>query len=200
MDQLTDDPGPVEDGTTGGENHHGGTVDRHTLLIAGPRGRAIVAIAVIVLSFWIVVPNIPGSTVRDRLDGWWKPASQVGLTQDWAVFSPNPRSQSIDVRARVELADGSIRFWDVPEFDPAIGAYRAYRWHKWQERLRLDNREAFWLPTAEWIAEEFDRDGVTATRITLIRRWIDHAPLTSSGDTIDAGWNEFEFYVWERDR
>lgn len=178
----------------------GADVDRHTLLIADPRGRAIAALAVVVMSFWIVVPNIPGSMVRDRLDAFWTPATHIGLTQDWAVFSPNPRSQSIDVRARVEFDDGSIRFWDVPEYDLGFGAYRAYRWHKWQERVRLDDREDFWLPTAAWIAGEFARDGVLPMRVTLIRRWIDHEPLTDIGDTIDNGWNEFEFYVWERDR
>lgn len=187
--------GDVDVGNVGASD-----VDVHTALLSDRRGRAIVAIVVAVLSFWILIPNIPGSMVRDRVAAWWKPATQIGLTQDWAVFSPNPRNQSIDVRARVEFDDGSLRFWDVPEYDPGFGAYRTYRWHKWQERVRLDNREAFWLPTAEWIANDFARDGVLPLRITLIRRWIDHEPLTDIGMTVDNGWNEFEFYVWERDQ
>lgn len=162
-------------------------------------GRLGVALVVAVMSFWIVAPNMPSSAVRDELAPLWKPATEAGLVQDWAVFSPNPRSQSIDVRARLEFDDGSIDFWDVPEFDPVIGAFRQYRWHKWQERLRLDSREKHWQPTAEWIADQNLRDGVGPVRVTLIRRWIDHEPLTSSGQTVDVGWNEFEFYSWERD-
>ena len=162
-------------------------------------GRLGVALVVAVMSFWIVAPNMPSSAVRDELAPLWKPATEAGLVQDWAVFSPNPRSQSIDVRARLEFDDGSIDFWDVPEFDPVIGAFRQYRWHKWQERLRLDSREKYWQPTAEWIADQNLRDGVRPVRVTLIRRWIDHEPLTSSGQTVDVGWNEFEFYSWERD-
>ena len=78
------------------------------------------------------------------MEGWWGPAEDIGLVQDWAVFSPNPRNESIDVRARIEYVDGTIEFWDVPEYDPGFGAYRQYRWHKLQERIRLDNREFYW--------------------------------------------------------
>jgi len=157
-----------------------------------------VGLVVAVVAFWIVAPNMPSSFVRDELEHLWEPAEVTGLVQDWSVFSPNPRSQTVDVRARIEFDDGSIDFWDVPEYDPFIGAFRQYRWHKWQERVRLDNRENRWQPSAEWIADQHLRDGIRPTRITLIRRWIDHQPLTSDGSTVDSGWNEFEFYVWER--
>ena len=162
-------------------------------------GRAGDALLASVTALWIVAPNMPGSPIRDELSTLWRPAETIGLVQDWSVFSPNPRSQSIDVRARLEFDDGSIEVWDVPEFDPVIGAFREYRWHKWQERVRLDDQEASWRPTAEWIAGRRTRDGVQPVRITLIRRWIDHLPLTSSGAIDDGGWNEFEFFVWERD-
>ena len=168
--------------------------------VVGERfGRLRVGVVVTVIAFWILAPNMPSSPVRDELAPLWKPAEVTGLVQDWAVFSPNPRDQSVDVRARLEFEDGSIDFWDVPEFDPGFGAFRQYRWHKWQERVRLDNREAYWQPTAEWIADQHFRDGVGPARVTLIRRWIDHEPLTSSGQTVNIGWNEFEFYVWERE-
>jgi hypothetical protein len=168
--------------------------------VVGERfGRTRIGVVVAVIAFWIVAPNMPSSAVRDELAPLWKPAQVTGLVQDWAVFSPNPRSQSVDVRARLTFDDGTISFWDVPEFDPGVGAFRQYRWHKWQERVRLDNREPFWQPTAEWIADQHLRDGVRPVRITLIRRWIDHEPLTSNGPAVDRGWNEFEFYVWERE-
>ncbi len=173
-------------------------LDQHSALLTHPIGRALVAAVVAVVAFSIVAPNMPSSTVRNRFDALWSPARHVGLVQDWGVFSPNPRSQSIDVRARIQLADGSIEFWDLPDLDPVIGAYRSYRWHKWQERVRLDNRQELWEPTALWLAREYTRDGVEPASITLIRRWIDHQPLTSDGRVLDGGWNEFEFYTWVR--
>lgn len=162
-------------------------------------GRVRVGVVVAVVALWIVAPNIPSSAVRDELSPLWEPAVVTGLEQDWAVFSPNPRNQSVDVRARIEFDDGTTEFWDVPEFGPGIGALRQYRWNKWQERIRLDDSEVDWQPTAEWIADQHLRNSVRPPQITLIRRWIDHEPLTADGPAVDLGWNEFEFYVWARD-
>lgn len=187
----------VPGGLDAGNLESGG--DWQTRILQRRSGRICVSVAVAAMSFWIVAPNMPTSAVRDRIDTLWTPAVKAGLVQDWAVFSPNPRSQSVDVRARLEFDDGTIDFWDVPEFDPGIGALRQYRWNKWQERVRLDDHEAYWRPTAAWIAEQGGRDGADPIRVTLIRRWIDHEPLTADGPSVNLGWNEFEFFVWERD-
>ena len=175
-------------------------VDLHTRALDSAVGRVVVGVIIAVGSYWILAPTLPASAVRDEIAGWWGPAEDIGLVQDWAVFSPNPRSDSIDVRARIEFDDGRIEFWDVPEYDPGFGAFRQYRWHKWQERIRLDNRDFYWPSTAEWLVEQYTVDGVQPARVTLIRRWIEHAPLTADGRISDSGWNEFEFYEWERDR
>lgn len=171
--------------------------DAHSRLIASAPGRWLVAVALVVGATWIVGPNLPAGPFRDQVDAVWRPATEIGLVQDWEVFSPNPRDQSLDVRARVDFTDGTTTFWDVPDLDPVIGAYRQYRWQKWQERVRLDARSSMWDTTAAWIADRFaggsDRD---VARVTLIRRWIDHEPL-GSPEPIDGDWNEFEFHVWE---
>ena len=173
--------------------------DAHSALVATTAGRIVVAALMLIAAVWIALPNLPASMTRDRLDTVWTPADRLGVIQDWAVFSPNPRSQSLDVQARVEFADGDTTLWEVPEFDPFVGAYRQYRWKKWQERVRLDARRDLWDPAAEWLAGELARDGERPVRITLIRRWIDHQPLTDEG-VDDGDWNEFEFHVWEPDR
>lgn len=152
----------------------------------------------LVSSVWLIGPNIPNGPLQADLEGLWKPATTAGVMQDWGVFSPNPRSQSLDVQARIVHDDGTVELWDVPEFDPVIGAYRQYRWHKWQERVRLDNQSGFWQPTAEWLAAEYTRNGVQPVTITLVRRWIDHEPLGTPAPR-DSDWNEFDFFVWERD-
>jgi hypothetical protein len=174
-------------------------LDAHSNALHSRFGKIRIGIVIVVGSFWIVAPNMPSSAIRDQLAGWWRPAEEIGLVQDWGVFSPNPRSQSLDVRARLEYDDGTTDFWDVPEYGAGFGAYRAYRWHKWQERIRLDDRENYWESTAQWIAERTEHDGLLPARVTLIRRWIDHEPLTRDGQTVNSGWNEFEFYVWQRD-
>ncbi len=182
--------------TTGSEvDERTEPVDAHSALVRTRAGRAIVAIVLVVVGSWIVLPNMPAGPMREQIDGWWAPATEIGLVQDWAVFSPNPRSQSLDVRAEVELASGEVVVWDVPEFDPFVGAFRQYRWKKWQERVRLDARSDLWTPTVDWLRREFDDQPV---RITMIRRWIDHGPLTVDGwvDSPASGWNEFRFCTW----
>lgn len=173
--------------------------DLHTAITRHRSGRWVVAAIVVVGAMWIVGPNVPEGPARQRLDALWWPATEVGFDQNWRLFSPDPRSQSLDVRARVEHADGTFERWDVPEFDPTVGALREYRWNKWQERVRLDARTELWDPTAEWIADRHRRDGELPVRVVLIRRWVDHEPLGDEG-AVDSDWREFEFHVWEPSR
>ncbi|NKB42170.1 MAG: hypothetical protein GKR86_14250, partial [Ilumatobacter sp.] len=67
-------------------------VDGHTRLLDTRIGRGVIALIIAVGSFWILAPNLPASAVRDEIAGWWGPAEDIGLIQDWAVFSPTPRS------------------------------------------------------------------------------------------------------------
>lgn len=150
---------------------------------------------VLLMAFWIVAPNMPAGPVRERTDVLWSPAVKLGFDQNWSVFSPNPRDQSLEVVAVLEYPDGSTGEWTVPEFNALFGAYRGYRWGKWQERIRLDSEERLWESTAAWIAANNQVDGVAPSTVRLVRRWRDVAPLTASGFTPNPT-NEFEYYVW----
>ena len=172
-------------------------IDAHSALASTRVGRVAIVLGLAVMVVWLVGPNIPAGPFRDDVDVLWAPATELGLVQDWGVFSPNPRDQSLDVRARLEFDDGSVETWDVPDFDPVFGAYRQYRWNKWQERIRLDDRQSSWAPTAEWIARQHRRDGVLPRRVVLVRRWIDHEPV-GTPTPIDGDWNEYDFFTWER--
>lgn len=172
--------------------------DPHSLLVANPAGRVFCVVLLVVLGVWIVAPNMPASPIRNRVDSLWQPATNIGLIQDWSVFSPNPRAESIDLYALVEYEDGSAVRWDVPRGDPIVGAYFTYRWHKWQDRVRLDVRSDLWPTTGEWIARQHERDGELPATVRLVRRWRVHEPLTASG-VVDSAWMEFEFYEWSRD-
>ena len=138
---------------------------------------------------------MPSGPFRSQVERFWRFADNIGLQQDWGVFSPNAREQSIDVYAIITYTDGSVVEWQVPEFDPVFGAYREYRWTKWQERVRLDSRADLWDPTAAWIAEQHRRDGELPATVELVRRWIDHEPLDADG-AVDGDWNEFRYHVW----
>ena len=45
----------------------------------------------------------------------------TGLDQNWGVFSPDPRRQSLDLVGRVRYADGGRETLRVPRGDP-VGA------------------------------------------------------------------------------
>ena len=169
--------------------------DLHTRLVDSPAGRVGVTLLVAVLAVWLVGPNVPDGPARQTLDVVWQPGVTVGLEQNWSVFSPDPRAESLEVVAIVEHGDGSTEEWRIPEADPVVGPYRSYRWRKWQELVRLDVNERFWDPTAEWVAREHARDGRLPSTVRLIRRWKPIAPLTADG-IAPTSWNEFEFHVW----
>ena len=181
----------VDTGATAAPN------DLHSRLVASRFGRMLTAGIIGIMTLSIVAPNMPASALKDQIEEWWSPVTSIGLQQDWGVFSPNPRDQSLDVRARIEYADGTVEFWDLPELDPIVGAYRQYRWQKWQERVREDGSHQLWEPTVRWIVDNHTSDGRVPERVVLIRRWIDHLPPTAEGKIVDGGWNQFEFYTWE---
>lgn len=161
-------------------------------LEAGPAGRALVSGLILLLLASIVVGNLPDSrlkavashgvdTVRDRL----------GIEQAWGVFAPDPRNATFDLRARIAFSDGTTRVWRVPGGNPFLATYRDYRWQKWSEAVRRDDREALWRPFAVWVARDAARDGRTPTEVVLVRRWYDLFP---PGPGRSRGpWNEFVF-------
>lgn len=171
--------------------------DAHTALLHTRSGKVVVAVLVVVMSVWIVGPNLPSSPVRDTVDVVWSPAVNAGFDQNWSVFSPNPRTQSLEVVAVAEFADGTTTEWKLPEFGSVIGAYRTSRWRKWQERVRLDSNERYWESSAAWIASDVARGDELPVRVRLQRRWRDLEPLTADG-IVDTELNEYEFFVWDR--
>lgn len=154
-----------------------------------------VAAAVLVGAVWIVGPNLDPGPMRDRLDVVWAPATELGLEQDWRVFSPDPFDRSIDMEARVTFDDGSTAVWRPPDHGPVLGAYREYRWQKWRERVILDARSDLWEPTAVWVAARFAEGPSPVASVALVRRWRDHEPLTAAGIT-EPAWNEFVYFTW----
>ncbi len=135
-------------------------------------GRGIISAFLVVLLGLIVATNLPASPLRDRLMGSGQAyLNALGLDQSWAIFAPEPREASIDLRAVVRYDDGSTRTWRIPQDDPFIGTFRDYRWRKWMENLIADADQQLWRPAAIWIATQEARPGRRAVQVTLTRRF-----------------------------
>lgn len=132
-------------------------------------GRLILSVLAIAFMYFVVVWNLPDSGVRDLL----RPPIQetvgvAGIGQDWGVFAPNPVSTSYRVEADVTFADGTVERYEFPHGDPFVGAYREFRWRKFESRVRRDENRRLLRPAALWIREQYsDRD---VTQIVLYRR------------------------------
>jgi hypothetical protein len=117
----------------------------------------------------------------------------TGLTQNWGVFSPNPRRQVIELRARIVYGDGTTETWRPPRADPFIGAYWDFHWLKWVEYVILDDhRGDLWRPAATWIARAHATRDHRPVRVTLVRRWYDLPP---PGHPAPHPWHEFAYYT-----
>jgi hypothetical protein len=155
-------------------------------------GRLLISLGVTVTVVAVLVVDMPASHLRDRLigpAGWFVRAT--GLDQDWGVFAPPP-TISFFVEGRVDDADGTTSVWANP-LRPGLGTYVDYRWHKYEERLRLDDEQRLWAPYARYLADQARAAGHTPVRVSLVRRWASTRP---PGPGPEHGpWQEYTFFV-----
>jgi hypothetical protein len=144
--------------------------------------RAAVPLALAV----ILLGNVPGLGVGRVLD-------EVGLSQRWGVFAPDPASRRIDLSARVTFADGSHAVWRPPHHG-VLGATLDYHWEMWAARVVRDDDSELWAPAASWIARHGAWGGRRVVRVTLRRRWVD---LAAPGSAATPPVQEFAFYTRE---
>ena len=132
--------------------------------------------------------------LRDEVRPGVRPAVyMLGLYQSWSVFAPNPSTASVAVEADIHFADGDVVRHRFPHGDDLVGAYREYRWRKWERRVRLDRYDHLWRDAAEWLAARYEDDG-TVERIVLIRRFSDTPEPGSDEERI---WQSVEFYEYD---
>ncbi|HEX9889072.1 MAG TPA: hypothetical protein VGA69_06315 [Nitriliruptorales bacterium] len=157
-------------------------------------GRTVITLGILLIFTIVVVWNLPESALRSAgLDLVRTPASVAGLDQNWRVFAPNPRRIALDLYAIVEYPDGQIATWQLPdESEPFLSPYRTYRWRKWMEHVRLDDKKGLWRPAAEWVAREFTIGERAPSKVSLVRRWYD-LPAPGTGAETPA-WNEYTYY------
>ncbi|MDW3220511.1 MAG: hypothetical protein R8F63_18025 [Acidimicrobiales bacterium] len=173
---------PVDDGTGYGW-FHDSRVGRLTLT-------GVIAFLVYALVVW----NLPASSVRSDLrPGVDRVVQTMAIYQQWSVFAPNPTTVSIAVEADIHMASGEVIRHTFPDGDPLFGAYREYRWRKWERRIRLDRYDHLWRHTAQWLADRYADEGTVET-VVLIRHFSD---TPEPGRDDERVWNTFEFYEYD---
>lgn len=146
----------------------------------GPLFRGLVSLAVIAYVLALLVQMSPASNVKERLEKSVTPVLEyLGIWQNFAVFSPNPRSTNIFLSATVTFADGSAEFFEYPRLE------RLNMWERVQkERFRkygLDNvyndgERGLWPDLARYIARLYYGAGKKPIAVSLQRHWSDIPP------------------------
>ncbi len=155
-------------------------------------GRLAISAFVIVLLGAILTANLPGSAMQRRLLSLGHGVVYgLGLDQNWNVFAPDPRQQTLDLEAHVRFADGSTSVWHVPSGGALIGSYWDYRWRKWLEYATQDPNAFLWTPAASYVGRE-NVDG-QPTQIALVRRSADLPPPGHVRDRLK--WKDEQFFV-----
>jgi hypothetical protein len=147
----------------------------------------LVAGVMVVVLLW----NLPPGRPRDELRPTIGPVvHSLALEQDWALFAPNPRSFSVGVYATVTYRDGRTATWVPPHNGLLLAPYRTYRWQKYVERVRADDYQGLWEPTARWVARQAGGDVV---KVVLTRTFQEAKVPGSKGPRPAAG--RYDFYT-----
>ena len=153
--------------------------------VGSGRRRALITVFLVVTVLAVLVENMPDSVIKTGLMVPVRPyLNATGLDQNWSIFSPNPRQQTVYVLARVEQADGSVAVHPIPT---GIGpsAYWGYRWQKYEESLSDPvGGRALWRPFAEWVVDQDQQQGGRPVRVTLVRRVSDNLPPGRTPDSL----------------
>ncbi len=154
-------------------------------------GRLILSVLGALCIYFLIVWNLPDSEIRDQLRPPLSPAVRtIGIAQDWGVFAPNPVSTSYRVEADVTMKDGTVQRYQFPDGDPWVGAYREFRWRKFESRVRKDDNRRRWKPTAEWIRRQYGDQVVVGVELVRLSRAI---PEPGKGE--QTVWEEEEFFT-----
>jgi hypothetical protein len=158
-------------------------------------GRLILSVLVTFIVALVVSWNLPEGEVSEDIEDVIDPVvNALGLSQSWSLFAPDPTTTSIEVTARLTFDDGTKQVFHFPDGEPLLGALREYRWRKFEGRLRLDDNEAMWRPTAEWIARESSTSERAVTRVVLVRTF---SETPTPGTDEKRKWQSAAFYTFE---
>lgn len=156
-----------------------------------PAVQGVLTVAGVTLVACVVGWNLPAGRPHDAVHPFAGTVVQVlGLEQDWALFAPDPRSFTVGVYATITYRDGHTERWTPPHNGLFLAPYRTYRWQKYVERLRADDYQGLWEPTARWIARQH---GPNVVKVVLTRIFQDAQVPGTKGGRPPAG--KYDFYT-----
>jgi hypothetical protein len=157
-------------------------------------GRVAISVFLIVTIASLIAWNLPPSEIQRKSLKFVRPYITVlSLEQNWGVFAPDPRRQTLDFFARVRYADGSEEEMRMPTGGSLVGAYWDYHWWKWVESVTNDSHDQLWKPAAVWFSRRATANGRQPVKVMLVRRWYDlnpPGPGASHGE-----WHEATYYT-----
>ena len=139
----------------------------------------VISLFVVVTVLTVLTANLPASRLDSLLLTVDHPyLNGLYFSQNWGVFAPDPRQQSLDVYAQVAFADGTQRTWHIPARNAAVGEYIDYRWRKWEEWVSSPSYAFLYRPGAVYIARSLATPQERPIRVTLFDRT---SPITLPG-------------------
>ena len=175
-----------------GEGQTGLPADRASRVRRALISALLVFTIVAIVSHFIFAPKLQ----KDLFTVTRPYASALGIDQNWGVFAPDPRPQTISMRARIFYADGTAEWWDLPESNPVLGEYVDYRWRKWLEYIINPSfRPTLFEPLGAWLARTHTDAQHSPVRIVFVARWFDlYSPGAVKGQ-LRSDWREVAYYT-----
>jgi uncharacterized protein DUF5819 len=155
-------------------------------------GRVVISVLIVLVLVCVLTANLPRSELQHRLlSADHHMLYGLGLDQNWNLFAPDPRRQTIALEARIVYADGSREVWRPPSGGALVGAYWDYRWRKWYEQVTQSGTDAIWTDAARYVART--HAARRPVRVSLVSRWYDLPP---PGHVSDAPvWHSRTFFT-----
>jgi hypothetical protein len=136
-----------------------------------PGGRILISLFVVVTVLTVLTANLPASRLQSLLMKADHPyLNAFDLSQNWGVFAPDPRQQTVDVFAQVTFADGSQETWHIPARNAVVGEYIDYRWRKWEEWAASGGYAFLYRPGAIYAARRLATPERRPVSVTLVDR------------------------------
>jgi|GEM_PF-3104130 len=158
-----------------------------------PTVQVLISVAIVVVLLAQVATHLPDRSAVSQLVA---PEANrlirmLGTEQQWGVFAPDPRQTSLRLEGRVTFEDGTTAVWELPNGPRVGGNLRFYRWRKWLERVRADDYQGLWEPTARWIASLYDNRASSVATVELVRMF-----HTNTVTGKQPPYEEFTYYTY----
>ncbi|MTV27226.1 hypothetical protein FTX61_17670 [Nitriliruptoraceae bacterium ZYF776] len=153
-----------------------------------PAGRKLLSVLVSLVLAVMLISNLPSSELTDQLGRFEQPVTDLtGLSQNWALFAPNPRSTTLRLRAELEHVDGTVTEWLPPTANRIVGVYGSYRWRKWASAVAVTSRTGLHRQTVSYLLGWADEELTDLPPVAEVRlyRGVARAGAPGSGEPLD---------------